>query len=93
MIIDLIFVLNLVFDVVIVGLGYWAYRKSGNKIPAYIGIAFGIFLIANLATVLGYSETLGDVLLITRSLAYLIIIFALYKFAYLQKQTYQRRDD
>ncbi len=80
LIIDLVFVLNTVFDVVIVGMGYWAYRKSGNKIPAYIGIAFGIFIIANLITVLGYAETLGTVLLIIRSLAYLIFIFALYKF-------------
>ncbi len=37
MIIDLIFVLNTVFDIVIVGMGYWAYRKGGNRIPAYIG--------------------------------------------------------
>ncbi|MCP8318602.1 MAG: hypothetical protein L6N95_02085 [Candidatus Methylarchaceae archaeon HK01B] len=80
MIIDLIFVLNTVFDIVIVGMGYWAYRKSGNRIPAYIGIAFVIFIIANLTTVLGYAETLGTVLLLMRIFAYLIIIFALYKF-------------
>lgn len=49
--------------------------------PLYIGIAFGVFGISHLTTLLGLKETLTDVLIIIRVLAYLIVVFTLYKCA------------
>ena len=76
---DPIYTLNLVLCTVILVLGYWGYKKKDDKTPLYIGVAFGIFGISHLTTLLGLKEALTDVLIIIRALAYLIVVFALYK--------------
>jgi hypothetical protein len=76
---DPIYTLNLVLCIAIVGFGYLGYKKKEDKVPLYIGIAFGLFGISHLATLLGLKETLTDVLIIIRTLAYLTVVFALYK--------------
>ena len=78
---DPIYMVNLLLCIIIVILGYWGYKKSGSSVPLYIGIAFGLFGLSHLATLLGYRETLKTVLIVVRTLAYLIVIFALYKVA------------
>ena len=77
---DLIYTVNLVLCTVILVLGYWAYKKKEDKTPLYIGVAFGIFGISHLTTLLGLKEALTDVLIIIRALAYLIVVLALYKY-------------
>jgi hypothetical protein len=72
---------NLVLCIVILTIGYWGYKISGDKTPFYIGIGFGLFGISHLATLLGLKETLTGALIIIRLLAYLIVLFALYKVA------------
>jgi len=78
---DTITMVNLLLCIIIVILGYWGYRKSGNSVPLYIGIAFGLFGLSHLATLLGLKSTLETPLIIIRTLAYLIVIFTLYKVA------------
>lgn len=79
---DPIYTVNLVLCIIILVLGYLGYKKSGNKMPLYIGIAFGLFGISHLMTLLGLRETLRSVLIIIRTLAYLIVVFTLYKVAF-----------
>lgn len=76
---DPIYTINLVLCIAIAVLGYWGYKKKEDKMPLYIGIAFGLFGISHLATLLDLKETLTDVLITIRTLAYLTIAFALYK--------------
>jgi hypothetical protein len=73
--------LNLIFCIVIVVLGYWAYRKRENITAVYIAIAFALFGISHLALLLG-SQSSEVSLLVVRSLGYLVVIFALYKAAF-----------
>ena len=78
---DPVYATNLLFCIIIVALSYWAYRKKENASPLYIGAAFGLFGISHLAVLLGYKSS-EIVLIIIRTLAYLIVIFALYKVAF-----------
>ena len=71
--------LNLVLCIIILALGCWGYKRSGNKLPIYIGIAFGLFGISHFVTLLGFKEALESALLVIRTLAYLMVVFALYK--------------
>ena len=78
---DPIYIVNLVLCILILILGIWGYKKKkGDMIPLCIGIAFGLFGISHLATLLGLKATLTEVLIVIRTLAYLIVIFALYKY-------------
>lgn len=76
---DPMYVVNLVLCIIIFTLGCWGFKKSGDSVPLYIGIAFGLFGVSHLATLLGLRETLDVLLIIVRTLAYLIVIYALYK--------------
>ena len=79
---DPIYILNLVLCVIILILGCLGYKKSGNKLPLYIGIAFGLFGVSHLATLLGLKETLTVALIVIRTLGYLIVVFTLYRVAF-----------
>jgi len=79
---DPITAVNLVLSVIILVLGYWGYKKSNNNVPLYVGTAFGLFGVSHLATLLGLTQSLVSVLIIIRTLAYLIVIFAVYKIAF-----------
>ena len=74
---DPIYTLNLVLCIIIVILGCLGYKRSGNKLPLYIGIAFGLFGLSHLATLLGLKETLTVALVVIRTLAYLIVAVTL----------------
>lgn len=79
---DPIYVVNLLLCIIILILGYLGYSKSKDAVPLYIGIAFGLFGVSHLAILLGQREALGSVLIVVRLLAYLIVIYALYKVAF-----------
>jgi hypothetical protein len=79
---DPITAVNLVLSVIILVLGYWGYKKSNDNVPLYIGIAFGLFGISHLATLLDFKQSLESVLIIIRTLAYLAVIYAVYKLAF-----------
>lgn len=77
---DPIYVVNLALCVAILLLGYWGYRKRRNVVPLLIGIAFGLFGISHLVTLFGLAGDWASVLIVIRVLAYLTVVFALYKY-------------
>jgi len=80
-----IYVVNLTLCIIIFILGVLGYKHKHNKTPLYVGIAFGLFGVSHLATILGLKTDLEAVLIVIRTIAYLTVIFALYKF--LSKQS------
>jgi hypothetical protein len=70
---------NLILCVIILGLGIWAYSKKKGDVPLYIGIAFGLFAISHLITIIGMAAALTVFLIVIRLIAYLLVIFALYR--------------
>lgn len=64
---------------IILVLGYWGHKKSGDMTLLYIGAAFGLFGVSHLATLLALKEALTSVLIMIRIIAYLTVIFALYR--------------
>jgi len=77
---DPIYTVNLLLCIIILLLGYWGYNKKEDKTPLYISVAFSLFAISHLATLLSLKEALTTVLIIIRTIAYLTVAFALYKY-------------
>jgi CHASE2 domain-containing sensor protein len=77
---DPIIFINLILCIIIVVLGYLIFKKSGEKLPLYIGIAFGLFGVSHAATLAGLKVPLTLPLIIIRTSAYLIVIYALYDY-------------
>lgn len=75
---DPILFVNLVLCIIIVLLGYLCYRKSHELLPVFIGAAFGLFGISHAATLLGFKVPLTIPLIIIRTLAYILVIYALW---------------
>jgi len=69
---------NIVFNLAILVLGIWICCKKKDKVPLYIGVAFGIFRIFDFSRILQSREFLS-VETMVRALGYCLIIFALYK--------------
>ena len=82
---DPITTVNLVLCIVILAFGIVGYRRSGMAFPLYIGIAFGLFGLSHLVTLLGMKDALAGVLIVIRTLAYLLVAFALYRVAFSPK--------
>ena len=72
-------IVNLALCVIILGLGIWGYSKKRYDVPLYIGIAFGLFGISHLMKILGLAESVAALLVMIRLIAYLIVVFALYR--------------
>ena len=79
---DPIYMTNLILCVIIFILGCIGYKKNEDKLPLYIGIAFGLFGLSHLSILLGLKETLTTVLIIVRTIAYLTVAFTLYWIAF-----------
>ncbi|NYB26127.1 MAG: hypothetical protein HVN34_02150 [Methanobacteriaceae archaeon] len=68
--------LNLIFAVIILILGIWVYQAKKIALAIFVAIGFGLFAISHLATLLGASS--GEIsIIVIRTLAYLVIIYAL----------------
>ncbi len=76
---------NLVLCIIILIFAVIGYRRSGEVFPLYIGIAFGLFGLSHLAMLLGAKDSLAGVLIVVRTLAYLLVAFALYRVAFRPK--------
>ena len=70
--------INLVLCIIIVILAFLCYRKSQEKLPLFIGAAFGLFGISHAATLAGFKVPLTIPLIIIRTLAYILVIIALW---------------
>jgi uncharacterized membrane protein YhfC len=79
---NIIYVINLVLCVVIFIFGLMGWRRSKKVLPLYIAIAFGLFGLSHLATILGQAAQLEVPLIVIRTVAYLIVVFAVYKVAF-----------
>ncbi|MFH1522778.1 MAG: TMEM14 family protein [Patescibacteria group bacterium] len=76
---DPLYVVNLILCISIIILGFWGYKKTNSKTSLYVGIAFGLFGISHLATILGLKSKIELILIIIRTLAYLLVVYALYR--------------
>ncbi len=74
-----VLIVNLVLSVIIFILGILAYAKKKGEVPLYIGIAFGLFGISHILTLLGLAAALNVLLVIIRLIAYLLVVFVLYR--------------
>ena len=72
-------IVNLILAVIILILGIWAYGKKKAGAALLVGIAFGLFAISHLLTLLGLAGTLNTILIVIRILGYLVAIFAVYR--------------
>jgi len=81
LVLDPIYILNLVLCAIILVLGCVGYRRGIDKSPLYIGVAFGLFGLSHLLTILGLKETLEVFLIVIRTIAYLMVLLTLYKIA------------
>lgn len=75
---DPITVLNLALSIAIFVLGCWGYEKRKNGAALCVGVAFGLFGVSHLLTLLGFGLSFGTVLIAVRTAAYLTVAFALY---------------
>ena len=71
-------VINLVLCVIIVGLGYLAYKKTKSMLSFCTAAGFGLFGVSHLITLIGLEEKTINFLIVLRLIAYLLIAFALF---------------
>jgi hypothetical protein len=80
--VDTITLVNLILCVVIVIFGCVGFKRAGEKWPLYIAITFGLFGLSHLLTLLGFKETLEAFLITIRTIAYLLVIYTVYRVAF-----------
>ena len=74
---DSVAVLNLLLCIVIVILSVIVYFRKRATLPLCTGIAFGLFGLSHLMTLLGLADVLATFLMVDRTIAYLVIVYAL----------------
>ena len=79
---DPIYLTNLILCIIIVAFGCIGYKKTRETWPLYVGIAFGLFGISHLATLLGLKAPLTVFLITIRTIAYLLVVYVLYRVAF-----------
>jgi len=72
-------VVNLVLAVIVLILGLWAYARKKSRAGLLVGIAFGLFAIAHLLTLLGLAGTLSTLIIAIRVLGYVAAMVAVYR--------------
>ncbi len=75
---DMVTISNLVLSTIILIMGIWEYTRSQSRTVLYIGIAFGLFAITHLLSLLGLAASLSAFILVIRVLGYLTVIYAIY---------------
>jgi hypothetical protein len=78
LVLDPIYIVNLVLAAVIVVAGYLSYRFNKNKLSLCIAIGFLGFAISHLAFILGFGDLAENYLIVVRILAYMVVLFGLY---------------
>ncbi len=77
--------INLVLCIVILVFGIISWQRTKGRVVLYVGTAFGLFGLSHLASLLGLSNTLNVLLIVIRTLAYLLVTYALFLAAYDKK--------
>ena len=79
---DTISLVNLILCVIIVVLGCVGFKRTKDKWPLYIAITFGLFGLSHLLTLLGFKDTLEGFLIAIRTVAYLLVVYTVYRVAF-----------
>jgi uncharacterized membrane protein (UPF0136 family) len=89
MVLDLnpVTVWNLIFTSAIFVLGMVGYQKTKSRTSFFIGLAFGLYAISHVVTLLGYAQSLELFLLTIRTFAYVAVIYALLCIAFIPCRT------
>lgn len=82
---DTLTFVNLILCIVIVVFGIISWQRTKSQVALYVGMAFGLFGLSHLATLLGLNTTLNIVLIVVRTLAYLLVAYTLFLAAYSKK--------
>ena len=82
---DTITFINLLLCIFILMFGIIGWQRSKNLVPLYIAIAFGLFGLSHLTTLLSLNTSLNSLLVIIRLLAYLLVAYAVYLMAFRKK--------
>lgn len=77
--IDLINIINTTLCLIILISGGAVFKKTKDKLVLSIAIAFGIFALSHIISLLGLTRPFLSFLITIRVLAYLIVAYALYK--------------
>lgn len=72
--------LNLIFCVLIVFLGYLTYNKRKNPLIVYIIASFGLFGLSHYFTYTNQAKNYESFLMVIRFVAYLLVLLALFNF-------------
>ena len=73
---------NLILCVIIVVLGCVGFKKTKEKWPLYIAISFGLFGVTHLLTLLDLKKTLEAFLIAIGTIAFLLVIYTVYRVAF-----------
>ena len=71
--------INLILAVIVLIMGLWAYARKQSRAGLLVGIAFGLFAIAHLLTLLGLAGTLSTLIIAIRVLGYVAAMVAVYR--------------
>jgi hypothetical protein len=82
---DTLVFINLILCIIILVFGIISWQRTRNRVVLYVGTAFGLFGLSHLANLLGLSTTLNVALIVIRTLAYLLVAYALFLAAYRRK--------
>ena len=82
---DPLILVNLILCIVILVFGIISWQRKKSQIALLVGIAFGLFGLSHLATLLGLNTSLSAVLIVIRTLAYLLVAYAMFLAAYSEK--------
>jgi uncharacterized membrane protein (UPF0136 family) len=77
--------INLILCIVILVFGIISWQRTKSRVALYVGTAFGLFGLSHLASLLGLSNMLNIALIVDRTLAYLLVTYALFLAAYSKK--------
>jgi Na+/proline symporter len=76
---DPVVIINLILCIIILILGYLVYRKRENINALLIGIAFGIFGLSHLDSLLGLSLWPEITFVMLRIVGYILVAVALFR--------------
>ncbi len=76
---DTVTLLNFILNVAIIVVGFLAYMKRRNFVPLYMTVAFLLFSITHLLTLLDLAQAMFYPIVVLRFAGYLLLVFMLYK--------------
>lgn len=78
---DPITTLNLILALSVFTMGFVAFRKSKDKVPLCVSIAFGLFALSHMISLSGQGEALFIPSVVFRVIAYASALYAVYAMA------------